>query len=211
MKLRSWLYLLFFIVLAIFLIWLWSLRNQNTHFVLEGDDYSLVPKTVYKVGQKIDSLNGVYVYYNGIMSNVSGRATTPDGYNLGLQYQCVEFIKRYYYEYLNYKMPDANGNAIDFFDKTLKDGEKNVQRGLTQFSNPSETKPKLDDILIFNPTSANQFGHVAIVSKIMDKKIEIIQQNPGVNVSPRVYYSFEQKDGMWEINNRRILGWLRKE
>jgi hypothetical protein len=46
------------------------------------------------VGQKIDSLNGVYVFYNGKVSNVSGRNKAPDGYNLGLKYQCVEFVKR---------------------------------------------------------------------------------------------------------------------
>ena len=53
----------------------------------------------YSPGSKLDSLNGVYVYFNGSMRNVSGRNTTPDGYNLGLKYQCVEFVKRYYYKH----------------------------------------------------------------------------------------------------------------
>ena len=50
------------------------------------------------VGEKIDSLNGVYVYYNGGVSNVEERNLSEDGYNIGLKYQCVEFIKRYYFE-----------------------------------------------------------------------------------------------------------------
>ena len=37
------------------------------------------------VGQKIDSLNGVYVYYNGKTGNSVGRNRTEDGYNLGLK------------------------------------------------------------------------------------------------------------------------------
>ena len=56
----------------------------------------------YSVGQRIDSLNGVFVYYNGSVSNVSGRNKASDGYNLGMKYQCVEFVKRYYLEYLNH-------------------------------------------------------------------------------------------------------------
>ena len=84
----------------------------------------------YSVGQQIDSLNGVFVFYNGGVDNVSGRNTTLDGYNLGLKYQCVEFVKRYYYEHLNHKMPDSYGHAKDFFDKTLTDGQKNRKRNL---------------------------------------------------------------------------------
>lgn len=91
----------------------------------------------YEVGQKIDELNGVNIYYNGGVGNVNGRLLTEDGYNLGLKYQCVEFVKRYYYEHLNHKMPDTYGHAKDFFDSSLKDGEKNKQRNLIQYLNPS--------------------------------------------------------------------------
>jgi len=59
------------------------------------------------VGEKVDSLNGVYVYYNGSVGHVSGRNLVPDGYNPGLKYQCVEFVKRYYYQHLNHKIPDS--------------------------------------------------------------------------------------------------------
>ena len=69
----------------------------------------------YEIGQPIDSLNQVIVYYNGGVNHVEER-NTKDGYNLGLKYQCVEFVKRYYYEYLNHKMPDSYGHAYSFFD-----------------------------------------------------------------------------------------------
>lgn len=72
----------------------------------------------HTVGQAIDSLNGVYFYYNGSVDNVVGRNTTADGYNLGLKYQCVEFVKRYYFEHFNHKMPNSYGHAKDFL-KTL--------------------------------------------------------------------------------------------
>ncbi len=49
------------------------------------------------IGSIIDEFNGVAVYYNHNVGNVSGRNLAPDGYNLGLKYQCVEFVKRYYF------------------------------------------------------------------------------------------------------------------
>lgn len=165
----------------------------------------------YSVGQKIDSLNGVYVFYNGGIGNVSGRNTTSDGYNLGLKYQCVEFVKRYYFEHLNHKMPDSYGHAKDFYNKNLSDGHKNKQRNLIQYSNPSKTKPKVDDLLIFQGTIINKYGHVAIISNVSKDKIEIIQQNPGPFGHAREMFPFINSDGKWKIKNERILGWLRKE
>ena len=163
------------------------------------------------IGQEIDSLNGVVVYYNGSVSNVSGRNTTPDGYNLGLKYQCVEFVKRYYYEYLHHKMPDSYGHAKDFFDKSIADGKFNKRRNLTQYTNPSSSKPKVDDLLIYSGTRFNKYGHVAIVSKVTGNTIEIIQQNPGVAGRSRETFKLNNKGGKWRIENQRIVGWLRKK
>src|SRR5690554_7449178 len=61
-----------------------------------------------EVGKAIDSLNNVLVYYNGDVGTVIGR-NTRNGYNLGLKFQCVEFVKRYYYEFYNHEMPDSYG------------------------------------------------------------------------------------------------------
>lgn len=177
---------------------LWAFKNFNFN-------------TDFSVGQQIDSLNGVYVYYNGGVDNATGRNTTADGYNLGLKYQCVEFVKRYYYEHLNHKMPDSYGHAKDFFDNTLKDGQKSEKRELTQYTNPSDEKPKADDLLIFGGTTFNRYGHVAIISNVTENEIEIIQQNPGPFNKSRETFQLDNKDGKWEIKNERILGWLRKD
>jgi surface antigen len=165
----------------------------------------------YKIGQPIDSLNGVKVYYNGGIDHVSGRNLTYDNYNLGLKYQCVEFVKRYYFEYLKHKMPDSYGHAVDFFNKDLKDGEKNIKRDLIQYCNPSKSKPKINDLIIMSGTITNKYGHVAIVSNVTENSIEIIQQNPGQFSKSRETFSLVQQDDKWKIKNNRILGWLRKE
>lgn len=168
--------------------------NYNTHHV---------------VGEVLDSLNGVYVYYNGGVDHVSERHV-KDGYNLGLKYQCVEFVKRYYYERLHHKMPDSYGHAKDFFDARLKDGERNLRRNLIQYTNGSATRPRKEDLLVFEGSVANRYGHVAIVSQVSDTEIEIIQQNPGPFGKSRVRCSLRHVKGKWRIDNDRLLGWLRK-
>ena len=65
------------------------------------------PNPKFSFGDKIDSLDGVYVFYNGSVSHTEGRNKSEDGYNLGLKYQCVEFVKRYYYMHFKHKMPDS--------------------------------------------------------------------------------------------------------
>ena len=184
-------------VLILLLVWFFVSKKTN-----------LNPN--YEIGQKIDSLNGVAVYYNGGLGNVDGRALSKDGYNLGLKYQCVEFVKRYYYEELNHKMPDSYGHAKDFFNSQIKDGKVNKQRNLKQYKNSSKSKPQVNDLVIYSATTLNKYGHVSIVSKVTENELEIIQQNPGPFGNSREKYELLNNNGKWRIDNDRILGWLRK-
>ena len=160
-----------------------------------------------KIGTVVDEFNGVKVYYNGNINHVSSRNVAKDGYNLGLKYQCVEFIKRYYYERFNHKMPDSYGHAKDFFDDSIPDGKINTRRNLLQFHNGSTTKPKVEDIIV---QGWSQYGHVAIISRVSDNEIEIVQQNLGPNASSRVTFALIYRDGLWKIESYRVFGYLRK-
>lgn len=162
-----------------------------------------------EVGTPVDSLNGVYVYHNGSTRNVEGR-NVRNGYNLGQKYQCVEFVKRYYYEHYNHKMSNEYGNAIDFFQKKLSHGNLNKDRGLIQFHNGGDVKPQVGDIIIFDATLFNRCGHVAIVSQVTADKVEIIQQNYGYILWSRRTLSLINQDKKWRVNSGRVLGWLRK-
>ena len=165
----------------------------------------------HRVGEEIDRLNGVAVFYNGGVAHSSGRHLAPDGYNLGLKFQCVEFVKRYYYERLHHRMPDAYGHAKSFFAPDLPDGATNQQRGLLQFTNGSATQPRPDDLPVFGPSLLNRFGHVAIISSVTDSDVEIVQQNPGPFRPSRETIPLRHENGRWRLEHPRVLGWLRKE
>ncbi|MDZ4752789.1 MAG: CHAP domain-containing protein [Flavobacteriales bacterium] len=93
-------------------------------------------------------------------------------------------------------MPDSYGHAKDFFKKGIKDGDLNSQRNLTQYSNPSATKPKVKDLIIFDGNGFNPYGHVAIVSKVSETEIEITKQNPGPNAPSRERFLLNLKSAL---------------
>lgn len=171
-------------------------------------NFNLNPR--YSIGQPLDSLHHVVVYYNGGVNHVSSRNMAGE-YNVGLQYQCVEFVKRYYLEALNHKMPDSYGHAKSFFDPNVKDGAMNPQRNLTQYANPSKVPPEVGDLMVMSGTLLNRFGHVAIISAVSETEVEIIQQNPGPFTPSREKLGLKKiGNGQWEIEEKRVLGWLRK-
>lgn len=165
-----------------------------------------VTSKTLKAGDAMDSLNNVKVYFNESFSNVSGR-NVVDGYNIGLKYQCVEFVKRYYFEYYQHRMPNSYGHAKDFFMKGLEDGKINNDRGLRQYSNPSFSRPKVGDLIVFDESIFNSFGHVAIVSEVRDDQIEIIQQNTSRS---RDWIDLKRKGDQFYLDDNQLLGWLRK-
>lgn len=193
------------------------MKKRLLYFLLVGVGCFVVYKGVlrinfnqsYEVGQALDSLNGVVVYYNGAVDHTEGRNTSPDNYNIGIRYQCVEFVKRYYYEHLHHKMPDSYGHAKDFFNEVIPDGQLNKQRNLIQYRNGGVTQPFVDDLVVFAPTVFNSYGHVAIVSGVTENEIEIIQQNPGPFGKSREKFALVKTSNGWKIANERILGWLR--
>lgn len=164
--------------------------------------------TDYEVGQRIDVHNGVAIYYNGNSTNVHGRHLSSDGYNFGLKWQCVEFVKRYYYQKFGHRMPSSYGHAKDFYDKSLGDQGFNSTRGLMQFRNTRYEKPREDDILIYDAMPDNGFGHMGIISCVTDTEIELVQQNWGSK--SRVKIKLAEYEGIYTVADFHILGWLRK-
>ena len=160
-----------------------------------------------KVGRVMDSYKGIPVYDNGLFFFRSyGKNYAPDGYYFGQKWQCVEFVKRFYHDARNHKMPDVMGHAQSFFDETLPDGAVNSRRGLLQYRNGSTNKPRADDLLVFTDT---KYGHVGIVTQVGKDSLEIIQQN--ILSGTRQQFTLVASNGHYFVSApRRPAGWLRK-
>lgn len=155
----------------------------------------------------MDMHKGVPVFFNGKINDTHGRHKTSDGYNLGLKWQCVEYVKRYYFQVYGHKMPDSYGHAKDLFDKSLEDVAFNEKRALLQFRNVRYEKPKTGDILVYDGNSSNPYGHTGIISRVTDTEIEMMQQNYGKK--SRDTLSLSVYNGIYTIADYDILGWLR--
>lgn len=161
-----------------------------------------------KIGREIDSYKGVVVYDNGKSpENNYGHHYSEDGYYYGEKWQCVEFVKRFYYDSKGYRIPDIFGNAKDFYDPAVAQGKLNHRRGLLQFRNGGNVRPEVDDLLVF---TSGKYGHVAIVTAVNEDSIEIIQQN--VMGQPRQILPLTIKKDQYSIETTKPpAGWLRKE
>lgn len=159
------------------------------------------------IGRVMDSYKGVDVYYNGDDYSLNhGKNYSKDGYYYGYKWQCVEFIKRFFYEAKSHKMPDVYGNAKDFFDENVENGKLNDKRGLIQYRNGENEKPQPDDLVVFMDTT---YGHVVIVTEVGENYIEVIQQNMGEYA--RIRFDLECKEGKYFVGGKRVpAGWLRK-
>ncbi len=160
-----------------------------------------------EVGAVLDTYNSVAIYYNGYFTNTNGRNLSSDGYNLGLKWQCVEFVKRYYYNKYGHKMPDSYGHARTFFDDSLGDQEMNEARNMLQFRNTRRHIPKVDDLIIYGASAENPFGHMGIISQIVDGKIIMVQQNMGTKTRQELILA--EYEGIYTIADFNIKGWLR--
>ncbi|MFK7756389.1 MAG: CHAP domain-containing protein [Flavobacteriales bacterium] len=161
-----------------------------------------IPFKLINEGEVLDQLDGVEVYFNGSSNHIDSRNSTVDGYNIGLRWQCVEFVKRYYLEVYSHKMPNSYGNAVDYFDSRIEDGSLSPDRALIQCYNPSSHAISKGDILIFS----GGYGHVAIVSQVLSDQIEIVQQNIGKET--REILEISRKNDSLFIHHNSVLGWL---
>lgn len=142
--------------------------------------------------------------YQATGNSCGGRGT------YGLQYQCVEYIRRFYSQALGVDTSKWGGiNAVDFFSNA-----SNLK--LLAFPNGSAFRPQPDDILVF---SGDTYGHIAIVSSVTSNSITIVEQNWSETGSDALGLT-KNTDGTYTVNRRRlsngtfssyqVLGWLRK-
>lgn len=148
----------------------------------------------YEFLKRYDNYKGVEIHTNIYSQNSKKRNLTKDGYNLGLKWQCVEFVKRYYYKKYNHKMPNSYGHAISFYNPSIGNGKLNIERNLYQYKNIKGQKPLEGDIIVLK--TSRKYGHVAIVVKATTNYVLVAQQNTILN------YQLIKLD-------QKVVGWLR--
>jgi len=120
-------------------------------------------------GNKIGSFtyNEVEV---GAYSNGDVNYLGPYG-TYGYQFQCVEYVNRFYVQALGHKNMKGGGNANQYFSTASS-------KGLVAYKNGGTTPPQMGDIICSNGNGAkNNYGHVAIVRQVLPDSIRVIQQN----------------------------------
>ena len=135
--------------------------------------------SITNCGDSLGSFNGVTAYYNsgGINSCGNRHWSSDRTYSYGFKWQCVEYVRRYYYDYLNHKMAETYGDAARYFKVNIPSGSINTERGLVQYHNGS-IMPQVNDLLIFQ-NMADGLGHVSIVTNVTDSTVSTIAQNIG--------------------------------
>ena len=154
-------------------------------------------------GTYLGQFNTVASYSNGPDSTYfSGISNTVNGYYTGVKWQCVEFIRRYYYTVFNTQF--ASGSAGDAGTWYGSAGAL----GLTQYPNgATTTAPQVGDILCSTT-------HVAIIKRVTQNRIYTAQQNVANDSTDldRALTLTKSVDGKYTISGGPgvIQGWLRK-
>jgi hypothetical protein len=126
--------------------------------------------------------------YLGVTAFSNEGGTHSETYGAyGYQYECVEFVNRFYRQALSHSgntCGDVNmrgcGNAKDYFGNA-------AALNLQAYSNGGTTSPQANDILAFSggppDSKGNTFGHVAIVRDVGPNTLTLIQQNYNSNAT----------------------------
>ena len=124
----------------------------------------------------------------------------------GKQFQCVEYVNRFYVRQLGHNNMTKSGNADTYWYAA-------PAKGLKRFENGSNEPPRPGDIMTFDPPGLDDDdpGHVAIVYEVTQNHVCVVQQNM---VPWRECLPLERKNGGWhvaDINPKlACVGWARR-
>ena len=153
-------------------------------------------------GTKVGSYNGVNAYSNGSVGYYSNVSNYYNGYRTGIEWQCVEYVDRYYKTIYNKNITGGNANTY-YSDASSK--------GLNRAANGSTDKPRPGNILCSAGAKGN-YGHVAIIREVGSDYIKVIQQNWSNNSSDNSKkLSMTYKNGKYTVaafgSGYAVQGW----
>ena len=156
-----------------------SSGNAYTKFSWEKSIANINPKVI----TALDNLNGI------------PQITDPGGYYPG---QCVSFIKTYT-QNLGITMGVFMGPKNDPYREGAKWGFHNPPLPVGRYDKINFTgneKPKVGDIIFFDGTLANGYGHVAVIQSVLGDGRVIIQESNANNAALET----------WDSNGDGIIG-----
>jgi len=118
-----------------------------------------------------------------------------------LQYQCVEYVKRFYLEIMKMDTGKWAGNANTYYNTAS-------EKGLDAYENGGSTPPQPSDILTFSG-GEHGYGHVAVIMEVGDDYVKIIEQNwrrdSAIHFLTKEGNTIQKTRGSYTVQ-----GWLRK-
>jgi surface antigen len=166
-------------------------------------------ETEIKKGIVVGSLDGVPGYFNGLQVGADyGSNFASNETYLGLKWQCVEYIRRYYFKVFGIYLK-FTGNAKMWKIAGVADGARAPasKHGLLQYNylDGFSVKPQRGDIIVW---TAGDFGHVAIVGTATDDVISLAQQNVN-KVIFRSDVELQKSGDRWKIKGSEPAALLR--
>lgn len=123
------------------------------------------------------------------------------------RWQCVEYIKRFYYEAMGINLYKPIGIARNYWDKYDNTGDYSYIKnsGLEKCNNDFSCRLNLGDILVF---STAPYGHVAIEVNENGSQIKIIEQNYRSDDNSERYLDIQTQNTKYKILDNTVIGWL---
>lgn len=151
-------------------------------------------------GSYVGTFNNITAYSNGSNGYYSGVYSC-----CGVQWQCVEYANRYYYQSLGHTNLKGTGNANTYYSTASN-------KGLVAFVNGGTVPPAVGDML---PSNGGAYGHIAIVREVGSNYIKVIHQNWANDTSDNVKtLSMTASNGKYTVagfsSSYPVQGWLRK-
>lgn len=138
------------------------------------------------------------------------------GVYTGFRWQCVEYARRWLILRKSCTFKDVN-NACNIWKEVqyierITDGEQFYLRSI---ANGAKEPPKKDSLLIYLRSTRMPFGHIAVITDVVDNHVHIAEQNNlfhrwNGDYSRRVPLGF--RDGLYYIEDSdEIFGWMEIE
>ncbi|MBU1177794.1 CHAP domain-containing protein [Patescibacteria group bacterium] len=152
------------------------LRGQGEHFPRVVDLSTPVVQVIRSDYQGSSWPGRLLGFYQGV--SVRQHVGPSQRGEYGLKHQCVELINRFYAQKLGHRNLARTGHADSYWYAA-------ADKGFKRYPNGSPNQPQPGDILVFDGdgqpagSSESNPGHVAIVTRVTEQAVCLVQQNAG--------------------------------